>query len=248
MHRAGLVALSPAAHDRAAARADLAPVDRPRQSASRAHARLQDAPGMLEQPAQHARPRRRRAGPTDRRSAHTAPRSARRCRCRRRSSDRAAPRRSRAMATSARGHAAPRRRSAGPRRADRARGCAGRGGGRRARDRATRAPGPPNCTAQVAFAVSASQALRGERAHACPSAYTCQAPVMRRCEWRMRPLSKPASRCLPRASTDSSTRPSSASASPWRRLVAGSVRGHAMADERRHAQRRELEVVPLGQG
>ncbi len=32
------------------------------------------------------------------------------------------------------------------------------------------------------------------------------------------------------------------------RLVAGSLCGHAMADEWRHAQRRELEVVPLGQG
>ena len=56
-------------------------VDRPRQRAARAHAGLQDAPRLLEEPASASRPRRRRAGPRDRRAARTAPRSARRCRC-----------------------------------------------------------------------------------------------------------------------------------------------------------------------
>ena len=64
----------------------------------------------------------------------------------------------------------------------------------------------------------------------------------------MRPLPNASSRCLPRASTDSSTCPSSAAGESERRLVAGHARGHRMADERRHAPRRELERVPLGQG
>ena len=64
----------------------------------------------------------------------------------------------------------------------------------------------------------------------------------------MRPLSNASSRCLPRASTRLEDAPVEHGGEAGRRLGARDSRVHALTDERREAQRRQLEGVALGQG
>ena len=68
--------------------------------------------------------------------------------------------------------------------------------------------GPSNSTTSCWSVRITSQARRGERRQRCPRRYTPHWPVMRRCECRVRSPSKRMNRCLPRASTARTGRPS----------------------------------------
>ena len=101
------------------------------------------------------------------------------------------PRRSRARCGERAAVAPLRRRPHGDRRrAGRARGCAVRGGARGARDRAARAPGRRTARRRSHRARARARRCGGERRHRLSLGIEVPAPVIRRCEWRMRPLSK----------------------------------------------------------
>jgi hypothetical protein len=72
--------------------------------------------------------------------------------------------------------------------------------------------GPRSWTTSWSPRRSASQASRGRGRRSS----TRQEPVMRRCEWIVRPPSKRSSRCLPSASTPVTARPASRSGQPAR--------------------------------
>ena len=247
MHGASLVALAPAAHRRTAARADLAAVDRARQRAVRAHAGLQDTPRLLEQRGQRLVAEGAQRGPgvdpqgVQRLAADDVADARRdrlveqdladgpgagRTRARTLDGDvdaRVGIEQIRAEVSQGRvkGDAGPvEQLEHGPAELHGA-GSVG----------AQRQPGiPRRATPRLALGVDVPYPghaqVRMEDAAVLEGQEQMLAPRLDRCEHlaveRFR--------------------------EPVRRLVARSQRGHAMADERRHAQRRKLEGVPLGQG
>ena len=79
-----------------------------------------------------------------------------------------------------------------------------------------------------------------------PRGTTRQLPFMRRWLRRTTPPSKRSRRFLPRASTDSSTRPSSRSATPVARARGCGLDVQRLADEHLEPQRRAVQGVSLG--
>ena len=148
---------------------------------------------------------------TGRCPARSSPRPSTGCRCRRACAGRAARRRSGASGR-------PRAGGAGTAaRRTRARGCPGprpaiRWSKRVRESVISSSTGPSNCTtspsprAQDEPRPAAASGASAARACRCPTT-----PVMRRCEWIVRPPSKRRNRCLPCASTARTARPASRS-------------------------------------